>query len=267
MARVVLAARSVLITGASGGIGSELARGLARRGARLALAARRSEPLEALAAELRGLGAEVSVHVCDVGARESMARAVDEAARVHGGLGGVIASAGIGRQAGFEEHSLDEAEQLVRTNLMGVLHAVHYALPHVAKAGGGFFVSLSSVAGRLGQPGESVYSATKFGVTGLFEALAIELAESDVHVLTVHPGLVRTGFFSEAEYARIPASVRRGAIDPAPLAEAILGALEAGRHELTMPRYAAGGYVLRTLAPGLFRRVLGRIRGRSLPRA
>jgi short-subunit dehydrogenase len=260
MPRVVFADRPVLVTGASGGIGSEIARALARRGARLALAANRSGPLEALAAELRGLGVEASVHVCDVGERESMRRVVDEVVRLHGGLGGVVASAGIGRQAAFHEHSLDEIERLVRVNLMGVLHAIHFALPHVSKAGGGFLVNLSSVAGRLGQPGESVYSATKFAVTGLSEALAIELAERGVHVLSVHPGLVRTGFFSEEELARIPASVKRGAIDPAPLAESIVRALERGRHEITVPGYAAGGYVLRALAPGAFRRILRRVR-------
>jgi len=260
MPRVVIADRPVLITGASGGIGAEIARALARRGAHLALAAHRSGPLETLADELRALGAEASVHVCDVGERDSMAQAVDEAVRLHGGLTGVITSAGVGRQAGFHEHSLDEMEQLVRTNLMGVLHALHFALPHVSKAGGGFVVNLSSVAGRLGQPGESVYSATKFAVTGLSEALAIELAEHGVHVLAVHPGLVRTGFFSEEELARIPASVKRGAIDPAPLGESIVRALERGRHEITVPGYAAGGYVMRTLAPGLFRRILKRVR-------
>jgi hypothetical protein len=72
---------------------------------------------------------------------------------------------------------------------------------------------------------------------------------------------VRTGFVSQEELARLPARVKRGAVDPAPLAESILAALERGRHELTVPGYAAGGYVIRTLAPGLFRRILTRMRG------
>lgn len=263
MRRVVLASRPVLVTGASGGIGAEIARSLARRGARLALVARRSGPLEALAAELREVGAVASVHTCDVGDRASMARAVDEAVDAHGGLAGVVASAGVGRHARFDEHTLDEMEQLVRTNVMGVLHTLHFALPHLSKAGGGFVVSLSSVAGRLGQPDESVYSATKFAVTGLSEALTIELAERGVHVLTVQPGLVRTGFVSDEELARIPASVKRSAIDPGPLAESVVGALERGRHEITVPGYAAGGYWVRLLAPGLFRRILKGIRNGS----
>lgn len=259
MPRVVLAARPVFVTGASGGIGAEIARALARRGARLALAARRAEPLESLAAELRGLGAETTVHACDVGERASVARAVEDAASAHGGLAGLVASAGIGRHAGFHEHTLDEMEAMLRTNVMGVLHALHFALPHVTKANG-FVVNLSSVAGRLGQPDEAVYSATKFAVTGLSEALTIELAGHGVHVLTVHPGLVRTGFVSEEELARVPESVKRGAIEPGTLAEATVRALERGRHELTMPGYAAGGYLVRTLAPGLFRRILTRVR-------
>jgi len=258
MPPIALASRPVFVTGASGGIGAEIARALARRGARLALAARRTGPLAALAAELRGLGAEASVHACDVGDRDAVSQALDEAVRAHGGLAGVVASAGIGRHAAFAEQSLDDMAQLVRTNVLGVLHTVRLALPHLPR--GGFVVNLSSIAGRLGQPDEAVYSATKFAVTGLSEALTIELAERGVHVLTVYPGLVRTGFVSEAELARVPESVKKGAIDPAPLAEATVRALEHGRHELTMPAYAAGGYALRALAPGLFRRILARVR-------
>lgn len=260
MPRIPLASRPVFITGASGGIGAEIARALARRGARLALAARRPGPLEDLAQELRERGAEASIHACDVGVPQSVGRALDEAAQAHGGIAGVVASAGIGRHAGFHEHSLDEMERLVRTNVLGVLHTFHFALPHLSRAGGGFMVSLSSVAGRIGQPDEAVYSATKFAVTGLSEALTLELAERGVHVLTVHPGLVRTSFASEEELARVPASVKRGALDPAPLAEATVRALERGRHELTLPGYAAGGYLVRALAPGLFRRILKRVR-------
>jgi len=260
MPRVLLATRPVFVTGASGGIGAEIARALARRGARLALAARRREPLDALAAELRGLGAEASIHACDVGERESVADAVAEAARLHGGLAGVVAAAGVGRHAGFHEHSLDEMERMVRTNVMGVLHTLHFALPLVAEAGGGFVVALSSVAGRLGQPDETVYCATKFAVTGLSEALTIELAERGVHVLTVHPGFVRTGFVPDAERPRLSATAIRSAIDPAPLAESIVGALERGRHEITVPGYVRIAYGMRAIAPGLFRRILARVR-------
>lgn len=256
----MVSSRPVLVTGASGGIGAEIARALARPGARLALAARRMERLEALAKELRARGALASVHACDVGERDSAARAVADAVAEHGGLGGVVVSAGIGRHALFREHSLDEMERLVRTNLMGVLHTLHFALPHLERAGGGFVVNLSSVAGRLAQPDEAVYSATKFAVTGLSEALTLELAERGIHVLTVYPGLVRTGFASEEELARVPETVRRRALDPASVADATLRALERGRHELTLPGYAAGGYLMRAIAPGLFRRVLRRVR-------
>ena len=121
-------------------------------------------------------------------------------------------------------------------------------------------MNVSSIAGRLGQPDEAVYSASKFAVTGLSEALAIELALEGIHVLAVYPGLVRTALFTEEDLARLPESVRRGALEPEAVAAATLRALERGRHEVTIPRIAVGGYVMRTLAPALFRRILTRVR-------
>jgi short-subunit dehydrogenase len=126
-------------------------------------------------------------------------------------------------------------------------------------------VNVSSVAGRLGQPDEAVYSASKFAVTGLSEALTVELAPRGIHVLALYPGLVRTALFTDAELARLPERVRRGALDPADVARATLRGLELGRHEVTIPRVAIGGYLIRTLAPGVFRRILASIRLSALP--
>jgi short-subunit dehydrogenase len=245
----------VLVTGASSGIGAALARTLAGRGARLALLARRRALLEELAAELRG---RASVHVADVADPGDVSAAVDEAARAHGRLDALVCNAGVIRQGDFVAHAREDVAAMVQTNVMGVVHTLQAGLPHLGA--GGFVVLVSSVAGRIGQPGEAVYSATKFAVTGLGEALTLELAPRGVHVLTVYPGLVSTGFVPEEALAQLRPSVRRGAISPERVAEAIADALHRGRHELTIPAYAAGGFVMRTLAPGLFRGVLARMR-------
>lgn len=263
MNRVRIDGASVLVMGASGGVGSALAHAFAARRARLALVARRSGPLEQLAAALRANGAAaVSVHAADLGDATSAAAAVAAARAAHGGLDGAIHAAGIAGHADFVAHDAGRLEALVRTNVLGVLHPVRALLPGLVERRG-WLVLVSSIAGRLGQPGESVYSATKFALTGFAEALTIELAEQGVHLLTVYPALVKTGFTSEAELARLPAAVRRDALDPAALARAIVRALERRRHELTLPRYTAGGYVVRALAPALFRRILRRTRGRA----
>jgi short-subunit dehydrogenase len=247
-----------LVTGASSGIGAALARELARRGARLALLARRRGPLAALASEIEASGGRASVHVADVGDPAAVRAAVDDALGAHGRLGGLVANAGIGRHAALLDQSSDDVAALVRTNLLGVVHTVQAGGPRLPA--GGWIVLVSSVAGRLGQPGEAAYSATKFAVTGLGEALTIELAPRGLHVLTVYPGLVTTGLVSAAELADLPESVRRGALAPEAVARAIADALARGRHELTIPAYAAGGFWLRTLVPPLFRSVLRRMR-------
>jgi short-subunit dehydrogenase len=256
--------RVALVTGGSGGIGEALALALAQRGMAIALLARRAEALEASAVRLRGTGVRVTTHPCDVRDSASLAAAIDVAAEAHGRLDLVAACAGIGRHVLFEDHDAASIDALIATNVTGHVHTLRCALPHLRKEGG-WIVSISSVAGRLGQPDEAVYSASKFAVTGLSEALTIELAPHGIHVLTVYPGFVRTGFVPEAELSRLPASALRTAVEAGDVARGILIALERGRHEVTIPRLAAGGYVVRTLAPALFRRILARVRGPGSP--
>lgn len=251
--------RVALVTGGSGGIGEALAAELARRGMALALLARRPEALEATATRLRSVGPRVTTHPCDVRDAVGLAAAVDAAATAHGRLDLVAACAGIGRHVLFEDHDTASIDAILATNVAGHIHTVRFALPHL-RTQGGWLVNVSSVAGRLGQPDEAVYSASKFAVTGLSEALTLELATHGIHVLTVYPGFVRTGFVSGSELARVPPGALRTAVEPEDVARAVVRALERGQHEVTVPRLAAGGYVVRTLAPSLFRRILARVR-------
>lgn len=253
------------ITGGSGGIGEALAAQLAARGMAIALLARRQDALASAAARLAKHGVRVTTHVCDVRDATAIDGALRDAATAHGRIDLVAANAGIGRHVLFEDHDAQSIEELLATNVVGHIHTVRAAIPHLRERGG-WLVCVSSVAGRLGQPDEAVYSATKFAVTGLSEALTVELAPRGIHVLTVYPGFVRTGFVPPSELPRIPASALRTAIGPEEVAKAIVRALARGRHEVTVPRVAVGGYVLRTLAPALFRRILARVRADVLPR-
>jgi short-subunit dehydrogenase len=256
--------RVALVTGGSGGIGEALAGVLARRGMAIALLARRSDALAASVDRLRNTHRRVTMHDCDVRDVEWLRSAIDEAAATHGRLDLVAACAGIGRHVLFEDHDAKSIDDILATNVGGLVHTLRLALPHL-RAEGGWIVNVSSVAGRLGQPDEAVYSASKFAVTGLSEALTLELAPRGIHVLTVYPGFVRTGFVPPAELGRVPESALRTAVEPGRVAEAIVKALVRGRHELTVPPLAIGGYVMRTLAPGPFRRILARVRRNVLP--
>ncbi|HYB12317.1 MAG TPA: SDR family NAD(P)-dependent oxidoreductase [Myxococcota bacterium] len=257
--------RVALVTGGSSGIGEAIARGLAQRGVAVALLSRGSARLDASANRIARGGAVVSTHPCDVGDPAGLQAAIEAAASRHGRLDIVVCSAGIGAHGLFPDTTLETMDAIVRTNVQGLLYTLHFALPHLLARGEGWIVNVSSVAGRLGQPDEAVYSASKFAVTGLSEALVLELAPRGIHVLTLYPGLVRTALFSEEELARLPERVRRAALDPDDVARATLRGLDLGRHEVTIPRIAIGGYLIRTLAPGVFRRILSSVRLGALP--
>jgi short-subunit dehydrogenase len=256
--------RVALVTGASSGIGEQLARDLAARGMRVAVLARRSDRLHALAAALGGASRALALPA-DVGDRDAVERAVGAAAETFGRLDVVVNAAGVARHVLFKDHDLADAEFLVRTNLLGTIYVLKAAIPRLRASGGGWIVNVSSVAGKLGQPDESVYSATKFGVTGLSEALGYELAPLGIHVLTVYPALVRTEMFTPEILARMPERAKRTFIETPEFSAAVLRALERGAVELTVPSYVRLAYVLRTLVPGLHRRIIRNLRLPGLP--
>ena len=208
-----------IVTGASSGIGAQLARDLAARGMRVALLARRTERLDAVATQIRSAGGEAAVEECDVA----------------------------------------DIERMMRTNYLGTVYATKAVLPEMRGRGRGWIVNVSSVAGKLGQPDEAAYSASKFAVAGLSEALSYELAPLGIHVMTVYPALVRTEMFTPAVLARMPER-SISFLEPAVLSRAVLRALARGRHEVTVPRWVAVAYVLRVLLPRLHRRMTARIR-------
>jgi hypothetical protein len=256
--------RVAFVTGASSGIGEQLARDLARRGARVALVARRAERLHALAAALGG-AARALVVPADVGDARAVAEAVTAAHRHFGRLDLVVNAAGVARHVLFKDHDLADIEQLVRTNLLGTIYVAKAAIPLLRAGGGGWIVNVSSVAGKLGQPDEAVYAATKFGVTGLSESIAYELAPLGIHVLTVYPALVRTEMFTPEILARMPERATRTFMDPPEFCAAVLRALERGAYEVTVPSYVGIAYVLRTVWPALHRRIMRNLRLPVLP--
>jgi short-subunit dehydrogenase len=256
--------RVALVTGASSGIGEQLARDLAARGMRVALLARRAERLTALAAALGGEGRALALPA-DVGDRAAVEDAVAAARQRFGRLDLVVNAAGVARHVLFKDHDLADIEALVRTNLLGTIYVLKAALPALRATGGGAIVNVSSVAGKLGQPDESVYAATKFGVTGLSESIAYELAPLGIHVLTVYPALVRTEMFTPEILARMPERATRTFIGAPEFSAAVLRALERGALEVTVPSYVGIAYVLRTLLPALHRRILRNLRLPVLP--
>lgn len=183
-----LGGRRVLITGASSGIGAAVARASAGAGARLALLARSADRLQELAATLDAVA--VPADVTDADAVRS---AVDTAADRLGGLDAVVVSAGVARPGTVADGDPADFRLMVDVNVLGVLHTLQATLPHLVASGAGDVVVMSSMSGRrVPRATMGVYSATKFAVHAIAQALRMELEDQPVRVATVAPGYVRT---------------------------------------------------------------------------
>jgi NADP-dependent 3-hydroxy acid dehydrogenase YdfG len=189
--------RTVLITGASTGIGAATAKRLREAGDRLVLAGRREQPLDELKAELGG-GEEILVKTCDVTEWEQVEALAGAAIEAFGGIDVVFANAGFGASRGFLEESPEHWRSMVLTNVLGVAHTIRATLPHLLERGTGHYVITSSVAGRRALPG-SLYSATKWAATAIGESLRQELRQMHenerIKVTLIEPGMVDTPFF------------------------------------------------------------------------
>jgi len=242
-----------LVTGASSGIGRDLARSMAEKGARLALVARRGAQLESLAGEIRESGGEALVLPCDVADRDQVFATAQRALDQFGGVDLLVNNAGYGHQRRFLDWDVEDMERIIRVNYLGSLYWTKALLGQMVGRRRGWIVFVASVVGKLAVPEESAYVASKFAMVGLAEALSYEVEGAGVHVLTVCPGAIRTEFFDAEALERMPLVTRRTMVETGPLLDAIFKALAKGKHEITFPRKIAAGYIVRALAPGLLR--------------
>ena len=193
------------VTGAARGIGEATARRFCEEGAHLVLADRDGDGAEAAAAALREAGHDAHARMVDVTDEAAVARAVDEAAGLLGGLDIVVANAGVLSLRPLADLSLAEFERTLRVNVLGTFLTFRHALPHLRAAGGGALLCTSSQAGVHGYPELSAYCASKFALVGLVESLARELAPDRIRVCAVAPGITDTAMYRElvAERARL----------------------------------------------------------------
>jgi len=182
-----------LVTGAGSGIGRETALLCARRGANLALCDVNEAGLAATEAEARSLGRDVLAQLVDVSDRARMQAFADAVHERAGAVDLLVNNAGVGLGAGFLETPLEDWDWIMPINIMGVVHGCHMFIPAMVQSGrGGHVVNLSSLAGYFANPALAAYSATKFAVLGLSEALRTELRPHGIGVTAVCPGLINT---------------------------------------------------------------------------
>ncbi|NCU00470.1 SDR family NAD(P)-dependent oxidoreductase [Candidatus Macondimonas diazotrophica] len=186
--------RTMLITGASSGIGAAVARELARQGWHLALSARRQDELEALATELRAQypALRISVHVHDVTDYPESDALIASAAEALGGLGAVFVNAGIGLGGRIGGKTFDKQRCTIETNLLGAMAITDAAVRHFRAQGGGQVIGTCSVAAFRAMPGNVAYSVSKIGFATYLEGLRAEGWRDNIRVTVLYPGFVKT---------------------------------------------------------------------------
>ncbi len=253
----------VIITGASSGIGRELAYQLADQGARLVLAARDAARLEETAAQCRMRGGKTLVVPTDVADQAQCADLVDRALEKYGCLDTLVNNAGISMWARFE--NLDDPailDQIMRVNYMGSVYCTFYALPYLRRTRGRI-IAIASVAGRTGVPTRSGYAASKHALTGFFDSLRIELAGSGVSVTLVYPDFVASEMRVRALGADGRPLARTPVHEPQVMpveecARLIVDAAARRKREVLMSRRSKIGVWLKLIAPGLVDRIARR---------
>jgi short-subunit dehydrogenase len=252
-----------IITGASKGIGAELARQLAAKGAKLVLAARSEKELEEVAAQCRKLGAPVVCMRADVSIERDCQALVSGAVVAFGRLDTLVNNAGVSMWARFEDiQDMSILERIMQVNYMGAVYCTCHALPHL-RASGGRIVGVASLAGMVGVPTRTGYSASKHAMRGFFDSLRIELDGSGVTVTMIYPGFVSTGIRENASgpdgqpIAISP--VKEGEVMSVDdCARRIVRAIEGREREVVMTARGKMGLWLKLIAPGLIDRIAKR---------
>ena len=231
----------VLITGASAGIGRALACELAKKGLPLALGARKLEPLEALKEDLEGsFRAEVFVQTLDVTDPKSCEAFAKAACGHFGSIGTLVNNAGVGIYGPVHATGQEDFKAVMETNVCGPFFMTEAALPAFLEQKYGMIVNISSVSGKVAVPFTGVYSASKFALNALTQAMREELRPHGIHVLLVMPGVIRTGFGENALGAFKSLgtkSVGAFGVSPERLAKKIVRAMERGSWEVIFPAW------------------------------
>lgn len=249
--------RVAVITGAGSGIGRALAKALSAEGCDLAL-------VDVNAARLREVQAEIgptraSIHVADVADRERMKLLAEEIIAAHDRVDILVNNAGVSVAADFADHTLEDFDWVVGINLWGVVHGCKFFLPHLQRSDDAYIVNLSSVFGIVGVPGQTSYCATKFAVRGFSEALAAELSDSKIRVLSVHPGGINTNIVKDTRFvagladrqSKIVDAFERRAMSPERCAQIILNAMKRNKSRVLVAIEAHAADVVKRLFPAL----------------
>jgi uncharacterized protein len=242
---------TVLLTGATGGLGQAIARALSEHGGHLILTGRRAEVLEPLAAELDARALAVDL---------SEAAEVDRLVKEAGAVDILVANAGIPAAGRLETFTLEQVDRTLDVNLRSAVVLAHALLPGMLERGYGHLLFMSSIAGKTTVPGAPLYHTTKYGLRGFAAALRADLHDSGVGVSCMFPGFIRdVGIFAESG-AKLPPGV--GTRSPEDVGRGVIDAIERNRGEVDVASLAQrGGAVIAGFAPDVSANVVRRLGG------
>ncbi|MHC4976721.1 MAG: SDR family oxidoreductase [Planctomycetota bacterium] len=229
--------QTIIVTGASSGIGEATARLLASRGARVACLARRADRLESLVERITAEGGSAIARECDVTDREQIAQAIEQARDRFGPVDALVNNAGVMPISHIDRLDVESWDRMIDINIKGVLYCAAAVIPEMIERQSGHIINVSSTAGRRVIPGGSIYCATKHAVHALSEGMRSELSAHNIKVTIVAPGFTRTELQSHVTDDRIlerwRAASERSKLDPLEsedIAESIRFALETPPH-------------------------------------
>ena len=246
----------VIITGASSGIGKELALQLARQGAKLALAARHLEGLKTVVDQCIERGGEAIAVITDVSDQKQCKNLIDKTLEHYGRIDTLVNNAGLSMWARFEEITdLSLFEKIMQVNYFGSLYCTWYALPYLKKSKGRL-VGISSLTGKTGVPTRTGYAASKHAMAGFFDSLRVELQGQDVSVTMIYPGFVATevrkrAFGKDGKALGESHLEEKNVMSVETCVEQIIPVIAKRRRELVMTTRGKIGMWLKLISPGL----------------
>lgn len=256
-----LSGKIVWITGASSGIGAEMAREFARLGAIPVLTARSEEKLRRIAADISG---EHDWQVLDVTSAQDVERVAAYILGKYGTIDILVNNAGYGVFEMFKDTPLAAFEDMMNVNYMGMVRCTKAALPHMLKNGKGHIVNIASMAGKIGSAKSAGYSATKHAVLGFTNCLRQELIGTGVHITAINPGPIDTPFFDRADpTGTYVNNVKWFMLKPAQVVQAVIRSIVRKRPEIDLPFVAGFSVKMYQLFPRLFDKIAFRLLNRK----
>ncbi len=256
MTKVSFKDNVVIITGASSGIGKELALRLSEQGAKLALAARHLDALDIVVEQCSGWGGEAMAVLADVADKKQCKHLIDKTVERFGRIDTLINNAGLSMWARFEEITdLSFFEKIMQVNYFGSLYCTYYALPYLKKSKGRL-VGISSLTGKTGVPTRTGYAASKHAMAGFFDSLRVELRDQHVSVTMIYPGFVATAV-RERAFGKDGSALGKshleenGVMSVEECVHQIIPVIAKRRRELVMTTRGKLGMWIKLFAPGL----------------